>query len=241
MRVLRCSPGPTGYPGVAGAPPGQQGSTLGGMRSSSDPADDDARQRVAAMRLRQRPDNEVPVSIAFDAVVGEAADLVVYISGVHVFRAVLGFQLTVLARHHSPAPGLTGALFGHGEQPDRLLLGVEYADGRTGSNLSGMRALHDLEFDPLTPVLMQGGGGGGDLSADVTYYLSPLPPPGLLRIITAWPGHGIAETVTEVAAAPFIEAATRVRLLWDLDPDEAPSEQPQPPDMPSGGWFDRSR
>lgn len=204
--------------------------------------DDDARQRVAATRRRQRPDNKVPVSIAFDAVLGEAADVVVYISGVHVFRTVLGFQLIVLARHRSPGRGLSSALFGHGEQPDRLLLGVEYADGGTASNLSGgFRAGRDLQLDPTTPVLMPGSGGGGELSADITFYLSPLPPPGPLPIITGWPGRGIAETVTEVAAAPFIEAATRVRLLWDLDPDEAPPERPRPPDVPPGGWFDRSK
>lgn len=131
-----------------------------------------------------------------------------------LLRTVLEFRLTALAGHRSPGHGLGGALFGHGEQHDQLLLGVEYADGRTGSNLSGFRVGLDLQLDPSTPILMPGGGGGGERSADVSYYLSPLPPPGPLRIITAWPSRGVAETVTEVPAGPLIEAATRVRVLW---------------------------
>jgi len=204
--------------------------------------EDDGRRGVAAMRRRQRPDNEVPVSIAFDAVLGEADDFVVYVGAVRVFRTVVEFRLTALARHRSPGHGLSGALFGHGEQHDQLLLGVEFADGRTGTSLSGFRAGRDLQLDdPTTPVLMPGGGGGGDRSADMAYYLSPLPPPGPLRIITAWPSRDLAETVTEVPTAPLIEAAARVRVLWDLDPDESPPAPPTPPDVPPGSWFDRSQ
>ncbi len=202
--------------------------------------DDDTRRRVAAMRSRQRPENEVPVSVALDAMLGEAADFIVYLSGVRVFRTVLEFRLTALARHRGAGRGLSGALFGHGEQEDRLLLGVEYADGRIGSNLGGFPAGLNQELDPTTPVLMPGGGGGGDRSAETSYYLTPLPPPGPLRIITAWPSRGVAESVTEIPAEPLTDAATRVRVLWNLDPDEQPV-QPQPPRVPPGGWFDRSQ
>jgi len=202
--------------------------------------DDDTRRRVAAMRSRQRPENEVPVSVALDAMLGETADFIVYLSGVRVFRTVLEFRLTALAGHRGAGRGLSGALFGHGEQEDRLLLGVEYADGRIGSNLGGFPAGLNQELDPTTPVLMPGGGGGGDRSAETSYYLTPLPPPGPLRIITAWPSRGVAETVTEIPAEPLTDAATRVRVLWNLDPDEQPV-QPQPPRVPPGGWFDRSQ
>lgn len=220
---------------------GRRGSTLGSMWNSSSPAnDDDARGLVAAMRHRQRPDNEVPVSIALDAVLGEAADFVVYLSGVRAFRALLEFRLTALARHRSGGSGLGGALHGHGEQDDRLLFGVEYADGRTASNLEGLRMGVGSQFDATTPVLWPGGGGGGDRSADMSYYLTPLPPAGALRIITAWPSRGIAETITEIPTATLTDAASRVRVLWDLGPDESPPP-PQPPPVPPGSWFDRTQ
>lgn len=66
-----------------------------------------------------------------------------------------------LARHSNAGRELGGALFGHGEPDDRLLLGVEYADGRTGSNLGGFRGGLDPQLDPATPVLMPGDGGAG--------------------------------------------------------------------------------
>lgn len=207
------------------------------MWFSSTSANDDAtRRRIEAMRARGRPDNEVPSSVALDAVLGETADFGVYLSGVRVFRAGLEFRITALARHPGAGRGLGGALFGHGEQEDRLLLGVEYADGRIGSNLGPFNP----ELDPTAPMLMPGGGAGGDRSADASCYLSPLPPPGTLRIITAWPRRGIAETVTEIPADTLIDAATRVRVLWNLGPDEPPAP-PQPPRVPPGGWFDRSQ
>lgn len=199
--------------------------------------DVEARERLTALRRRYRPDNEVPVSVAVDVVLGETPDFVVYLSGVRVFRTVLEFQVTALARHSGTGRDLGRGLFGHGAQEDRLLIGVEYADGRTGSNVGRGG---DEELRPTTPVLLPGGGGGGDRSADTRYYLSPLPPPGPLRIIAAWPGRGLAETVTEIAADPFVEAAEHVRILWDLEPDEPPA-RPQLPPLPPDSWFARSQ
>lgn len=194
---------------------------------------------MAALRRRHRPDNEVPVSVALDAVLGETDDFVVYVSGVRAFRSVLEFQVTALARHPSTGPGLLhGGLFGHRGQEDRLLLGVEYADGRTGSNLGSPPALNPA-LDPGTPVLMPAGGGGGDRRADMSYCLSPLPPPGLLRIITAWPSRGLVETVTEIAADPLVEAAAGARVLWAFEPDEPPAPPPLPP-LPPDSWFART-
>lgn len=88
---------------------------------------------------------------------------------------------------------------------------------------------------------MPTGGGGGDRYTEVSLYLSPLPPPGPLRIITAWPGRGLQETVTELAADPLIEAAARVRVLWGLAEGEDPAGPPALPDLPPGSWFDHRR
>ncbi len=137
------------------------------------------------MRRRQPPENELPVSVAVDAVLGETADLVVYTSDVRVFRTVLEFRLTALGRHRGTGRGLGGGLFGHGEQDDRLLLGVEYADGRHGSNLGGFRTGSDPDLDPNAPVLMPGGGSGGDRAVDMSFYLTPLPPLGCVSYGTS--------------------------------------------------------
>jgi hypothetical protein len=208
------------------------------MWSSSVSSGDDARQHFEPIRQRQRPDNEIPVSVPVDAVLIDTADIVAYVGGVRVFRAGVEFRLTVLSRHRGRGRDLGGALFGHGEQQDRLLLGVEYADGRTASNLGGPRNARDPNLDPATPVLMPGGGGGGGRSAEMSMYLTPLPPPGTLRIVTAWPSRSIAETVTEVPAELFTAAATGARVLWDLESEE-PSAPPPAPAPPPGSWFER--
>lgn len=137
---------------------------------------------------------------------------------------------------------LSGGLYGHGDPQDRLLLGIEYADGRSVHNIGRFNPRGNTPLDDVaSPVLMPGSGGGGDRSADLSFYLSPLPPPGPLRIITAWPGRGLPETVTEVAAEPFIEAAAGVRVLWELDEAEALPGPPPPPNVPPGSWFDHHR
>lgn len=96
---------------------------------------------MATIRRRQRRADEVPVTVAVDAVLAESEDLVVCLSGVRVFTTGLDLRLMAMARtadaRHRRA-GLGGALFGHGDPQDRLLLGVEYADGRAGTNVRGM-------------------------------------------------------------------------------------------------------
>lgn len=82
--------------------------------------------------------------------------------------------------------------------------------------------------------------GPTSAAAAMRSCVSPLPPPGPLRIISAWPGRGLAETVTEIAADPFVEAAEHVRILWDLEPDEPPA-RPQLPPLPPDSWFARSQ
>lgn len=87
---------------------------------------------------------------------------------------------------------------------------------------------------------MPAGGGGDDRHWDLSLYLSPLPPSGPLRIIAAWPGRGLPETITELTD-PFVEAAARVRVLWDLGEPEEPPGPPPLPDLPPGSWFDHRR
>jgi hypothetical protein len=122
-----------------------------------------------------------------------------------------------------------------------LLLGVEYSDGRTGNNIGGFRGAMEQGVDPASPVLLPGGGGGGERLVDVGVYLSPLPPPGELRIIAAWPARGLAETVTVLAADRLVTAASRAVALWELPVEEQPAQPPPPPSVPPGSWFDRDR
>jgi hypothetical protein len=187
-----------------------------------------------AFARRQRPENEVPVSVPLDAVLLEAPDAAVLLGSVQAFSAGVAFTVTVLTRR-VVGDGVSGALHGHG-RTDPLLLGVEYADGRSASTVPvrGMPP-DDPSSDALT--LWPGGGGGGTRYADAHFFLSPLPPPGPVRFVAAWPALGLEETVTEVPAEPILAAAAGARRLWDWEPEP---ELPLPaPNLPPGGWFDR--
>ena len=50
------------------------------------------------------------------------------------------------------------------------------------------------------------------------YRVRPLPPPGPLAFICAWPGRGIAASRTEVDGAAIRAAADTAVPLWPDDP-----------------------
>jgi hypothetical protein len=189
---------------------------------------------LAAYARRQRPENEVPVSVAVDAVLLAAPDAAVLLGAVQAFSTGIAFTVTVLTRR-IVGEGVSGALHRHGGT-DPLLLGVEYADGRSASTVTGR---HMPPADPASDALTlwPGGGSGGTRYADASFFLAPLPPAGPVRFVAAWPALGLAETVTEVPAGPILAAAAQARQLWPWEPEP---ELPVPVlDLPPGGWFER--
>ncbi|MCA1982285.1 hypothetical protein [Nocardioides nematodiphilus] len=185
------------------------------------------------------PDNEVPAVLAVEKVLGASDDLVIFLAGMRVYSNGLEFELEarlrpgarlgdragiweVLTEYHSP-----GRPAGQ-----RALLGVQFADGRRGSNVEGVA--------DGGVSLGSSRSGGGPRAAQATYFLSPLPPPGELRIICALPGAGIDETVTVVDAEEILAAAARVRELWPWEPERHDLRRPSPPAFPDGSWFSSS-
>jgi hypothetical protein len=189
-------------------------------------------------RRHHKPDNEMPGSVAVDAVLGSSGDLVVFFCGMLAFRNGVEFTLQARARtirsDDSETDWLYEGVNGHGDQADRLLLGFEFADGRRCTNLRGQHGCAPNRQDQ--PHLSTGGGGGGDGSAEFEYFLSPLPPPGDLRIVCAWPERGIAETITVLSTEDILQAASRARELWPWEPREV-GRKATPPPLPEGGWF----
>jgi hypothetical protein len=110
----------------------------------------------------------------------------------------------------SPDP-LAGDLF-----PEELLrFGVQFADGRSVNNLDPPAVGADGP-DPNRPMLSMGPGTGGGVdgwSFDTDYRARPLPPPGPLAFICAWPGRGIPTSRVEVDGAAIREAANAAITL----------------------------
>ena len=96
--------------------------------------------------------------------------------------------------------------------PELLRLGVLFADGRKATTLDTRP--WRVESEPTGPVLIQRGGGGGECSWDMRFWLWPLPPLGPLTFVAEWPLAGIAETHVATDAGPILEASTHAETLW---------------------------
>jgi hypothetical protein len=204
-------------------------------------------EQVAAWRERMAPPkNELPAGVGVSALLGLTADAAVGITQVAAFST--GFRFTLAVRLRQPLPELARGglhmLVGSHGHPDieiaverRLLLGLEYPDGRRGSTVEDIRWQGPgatPETDQL--VIVHQGGGGGDTSVDQDYWVSPLPPDGPITVVLAWPAFGLPESRTELDGTAIREAATRSRELWPPQPDPEPYEPPPLP-RPSSGWF----
>ena len=71
------------------------------------------------------------------------------------------------------------------------------------------------------------------------YWLTPLPPPGDLVVVCAWPARGLVETQTVIAADLIAAGADRIVELWPWEPpaDHEPPPPSRGPDLPAGSWF----
>jgi hypothetical protein len=118
----------------------------------------------------------------------------VFVASVAVYST--GVVIDVAVRVREPRPDGGPAWFAHGPEPgdDFLRFGVELADGRRATNL----ARPPIEGDPTGPVLLPTRGTGFDTAFDIRFWLWPLPPPGPLALVCAWPAHAIQETRLEV-------------------------------------------
>jgi len=208
--------------------------------SSGDGTSPSPEQLREFQRRMGPPENELPGAIAFHAVVGRTDQLVVAIIGADAYSTGISISIAVRLRH-SDRSDLAHELFGHrrgGASGERLLVGVAYPDGRTATNVSAP-SFPDPLTGPDQPTLAQAGGGGGGRSFNTRYWLSPLPPPGDLTIVVAWPGHDIDETHTPIPADLIAEGLAHNIELWPWEPhadhDDPPA--PEPPVVPEGGWF----
>lgn len=194
------------------------------MREPADPEESDDMQDEAtteeAMRPRRRPDNELPGSVAVDAVLATSEDLVIFIGGLSVYQHGLDLTVGVRARPgrlDAHPEGLLAEVGGNGAGWSPLLLGVEFSDGRSCGNLEmSQAAVRDTSKEQ--PRLLFESASGDDRSASTSWLLSPLPPPGDLQIVCAWPSHGVPRTTTTLPTEPILRAAARARELRRRQP-----------------------
>ena len=194
-----------------------------------DGPDEDEFRRMSA------PENELPVALPMNRLLARTDDLGIGLVGLQVYSTGLTFELAVRIRPSAAGDdrgrSLQELFWDHSpHRATRFLLGLEFGDGRRVTN---------LRADADGIVFHQGGGGGGDTAIDQSWWLSPLPPPGPLRIVVRCDPLGVPETVTELDGSAVRAAAADVVELWPWEPPSAfrTPPPPAPPDVPPGSWF----
>src|SRR5215470_14446456 len=170
------------------------------------------------------PENEFPASVGLSALLGRTDDAAVGITLIEAFSTGFRFTLAVRLRQALPELARGGLFMLIGSEvhpgieiplPERLLLGIEYPDGRRASALQhmpmpGPGAVADGE----QLVLVHQSGSGDEQSVDRTYWAAPLPDDGPVAFVLAWPGFGMPESRTVLDGAAIRAAAARSRILW---------------------------
>ena len=197
-------------------------------------------------RRMSPPENEFPSGTGLTVLLASTDDVAVGLTQVEAFSTGFRFNLAVRVRRVRPEL-VRGDLFMHVsshvppglEVPleNRLLVGIEYSDGRRASTLGDTWNLGPdavMESDQL--VLVPQGGGGGELAVDQSFWAAPLPQQGTVAVVLAWPGFGIEETRTILDGDSLRAAAARSQTLW---PPQSAAEPPEPPPQPrpTSGWF----
>jgi hypothetical protein len=180
------------------------------------------------------PENVLPGIAAGELVLARSELAAVCVSRLEAYET--GFCLQLLALANSGREELDPHMFGPQARmrgrgpgphppPELLRFGVQFADGRKGTNTTPMplgrgsshtMAAHPREPEgpPAGPVLMSRGGSGGDRSWRQEMWVWPLPPPGMLALVCEWPAAEIPLTRREIDAAELLAASARAQAIF---------------------------
>jgi hypothetical protein len=169
----------------------------------------------------QRPDNAAGGAVSLELVLARTPDAAVRLQ--HLVAFPTGFEFEVVAQFRSrgetwdPMHGLAGLRGRPGDaygvlSDEHLRFGIQFSDGRSATNTGPPMWLVDAEAEG--PMLHPGEGGASASRAWTTYWCWPLPPPGPLTFVCAWPKFGIELTRRDIDARLLLTAASRTVELW---------------------------
>ncbi len=171
------------------------------------------------------PDNVIPGALPLELLLAASKTVVVALRGRAAYPTGFEFDLVVRLRALAPAdePSTSQYLVvspeevTNGRLPPRFLrFGLEFSDGRKVTNLP--RAGPRLIAHPgVGPILWGRDGSGSSLAWRQAYWVWPLPPPGPLKFVCAWPAFEIPESTASVDGARVIDAAQRATVVWPFE------------------------
>lgn len=191
------------------------------------------------------PQNEAPVAVPINAVLGRGPDAAILFMSAHVYSSGTEFTLNIRVRPGARTMALhelIGGFHGRSNPEDaerRLLLGVEFADGRRAATfVMHGPPIPGQDEGPDSISLTLGSSSGGEDVYDLSLWLWPLPPPGPVTLVCLWPEFDIAETKVTLDGAAIAAAGAAAVQLWPptSPEDQFPTEPPAPP-LPDSGWF----
>jgi hypothetical protein len=163
--------------------------------------------------LQSPPDDAMPGPVDLTVLLGIARNIAV---GMDRFRAwPSGFQCILSLRvgqatsHPLPYPQFSVPRAY--SRPVTAVLGLEYADGAVGDS----RATPDTPT-PTGPasITVSATGSGSNGRFDITYWITPLPPPGPLAIWFTWTEAALPRLTARIDAEPLRRAAEQAVDLW---------------------------
>lgn len=163
------------------------------------------------------PGNELPVSVPLELLVGRSERAAVLLGSVRAYSTGVELEVTMLVREQ-PVQMFFNPLHLHPGQDKATILrfAIVCADGSRAESERGFPG--DPEAEPARVLTPTGGGGGGGRWQH-GLWLWPLPPPGPIEAVCAWPALGIPETRARFDAGPILEAAGKVERLWPENAD----------------------
>ncbi len=216
--------------------------------SSSGYGPDEPLSAEELQRWQQRlspPQNEAPVAIPINAVLGRGPDAAILFMSAHVYSSGTEFTLNIRVRPRARRIPLHELIGGFHRRSDpesvdrRLLLGVEYSDGRRAATfvMHGPPILGQ-DDGPDSISLTLGSSSGSEDVYDLSLWLCPLPPPGPVTLVCLWPEFDITETKVTLDGATIAAAGSAAVELWPQASaeDQFPPDPPLPP-LPNTGWF----
>jgi hypothetical protein len=198
-------------------------------------SDDEMKAFISAMKARRVPPNELGADVDAHPVLLRSADAVVWMDRVRVFTN--GVELGFECRRRQHPQGMDQRTYGM----IQLLVGVEFSDGRRGSSIRNPMSR------PLGPApgpddltVMQVSGHSSGIEAGWTYFVTPVPPAGAVKVVVGAPDLDLGEETVVLDAAELQRALTHVEVLWEWPAEPNFAEQAPPrPAVIEGGWFDR--
>jgi hypothetical protein len=158
------------------------------------------------------PENELGVSVPLRVPLVRTDSLAILIDQVVAYSTGFSFRLSCRSHPDRDVPDHRFHDIGGPRSADmtRLLLGVQFADGRKATNIEFPRATGEESG----PVLMGGGGGGGGGQFDFSFWVWPLPPDGPLQFVCRWDAEGVELTRGAVDAGAIRAASAESEQLW---------------------------